>query len=83
MKHCYMCGHDFEDQVRMVMARGGSHLCVDCANTERGKREVDALLADRTSGRPRHTIIPRWAFARAKWLHQPKPQIELIDKDKK
>lgn len=44
MRWCFLGSHEIPDGERMVMARGGSHICIQCLETPRGKAQlVDAL----------------------------------------
>ena len=41
MRWCFLCHSEFSDETRMVIARGGTNICVPCSQTPRGRNEVD------------------------------------------
>lgn len=54
VRWCFVASHEITDDTeRMVMTPGGSHICVPCSQTERGKR----VMID---PRDRHVIPSRY-----------------------
>ncbi len=73
MNHCFLCGQDFPiGGMRMVLARGGSHLCEPCAQTERGKRLVQALFAKPDNDYRESHGGTRFQRAMRHWLRSPR-----------
>lgn len=67
MRWCFLGSHEIPDGERMVLAKGGAHICLPCAQTERGKRQL--LDFDVTAGyRQNETAQPRFTRALAYWL---------------
>jgi hypothetical protein len=45
MRWCFLGSHEIADDERMVLAHGGSQICVPCSQTERGQRLTESFAA--------------------------------------
>lgn len=67
MRWCFLGSHEIPDGERMVMARGGSHICVPCSETPTGKAQLVDTLG--TEGyRQNHSGKHRLNRALAHWM---------------
>ena len=72
MNHCFLCGGNDFPAGSMVMAKGGAHICQNCAQTERGKRLVQALFAKPDNDYRESHGGTRFQRAMRHWLRSPR-----------
>ncbi len=69
MRWCFLCSTEFPEGTPMKMARGGTNICLSCAETERGQSQlVDSLGTE--GYRANQSAVPRYARARNYWLRK-------------
>ena len=72
MRWCYLCSTEFPEGTPMKMDRGGSNLCLPCAETPRGKAQLpDQVFNSHLKGyRPRQTSETRFQSAVKHWMRR-------------
>jgi hypothetical protein len=75
MRHCFLCGGDYADETRMVMAEGGSEICQPCAATERGQRLTTGRWGAKERGYAPGSHVKGQRFKKAleHWSRHPLP----------
>lgn len=70
MRWCFLGSHEISDGERMVMARGGSHICLPCSKTPTGKAQLVDTLG--TEGyRPNHRAsLGKWSRIYSSMMHR-------------